>query len=105
MGCIQDVYNSLENSLTGPNGDGLEGGNYNYSNDSVRIQGQPFDPNDLGCLAHRCGTFNSIDYSHGNGTFHLDAANPWFIPIGSVVHLFVDVIAGHTWWKNGIPRH
>jgi hypothetical protein len=52
----------------------------------------------------RCGLFNSMDFSHGDGTFHVDTANSLFFPVGTFVHLFADVLGGNTWWAGGIPR-
>jgi hypothetical protein len=100
--CIQQVYDTVGDPI------GFQGGHYDFSETNVLINDQHVNPNDFGCAHSRCGAFNSLDYSHGNyslgtGTFHVDMANPWFIPIGSGVHLFADVIGGHTWWSGGVP--
>jgi RHS repeat-associated protein len=105
-GCIQQVYNQLADA----GASALQGGNYDFSyadqsgNLLIQINGQYVNPSDFGCPASRCGTFDSLDYSHGNGTFHVDTANPLFFPVGTVVHTVVDVVGGNTWWSGGIPR-
>jgi hypothetical protein len=99
-GCIQQVYDQLPSSSSGV---GLEGGNYDFTYGNIQINGQSFNPiDDFGCA--RCGAFNTLDFSHRDGTFHVDTANPWFVPFGSVAHLAVDIIGGNTWWRGGIPR-
>jgi len=100
--CIQQTYDTMGDPVRS------EGGHDDFSVANVRINGQPVNPNDFGCLFSRCGFFNSLDYSHGDytqgtETFHVDMANPWFIPVGSGVHLFGDVIGGNTWWSGGVP--
>ncbi len=110
--CIQQVYNQLSTQNPTPNG-----GNYDFQYASydpatdgwtmlIQINGQSIDPSDFsGCMFGRCGLFNSMDFSHGDGTFHVDTANVWFFPVGTFVHVFADVLAGNTWWwQGGIPR-
>jgi len=95
----QDTYNSL--LLADPN---PEGGNYNFCN-IVTINGQSVNVADFSCFMSRCGTLDSLDYSHGDKTFHIDTANPWFFPIGTAEHTIVDLFGGNTWWRGGIPRN
>jgi hypothetical protein len=38
---------------------------------------------------------NGLDFSHNDGTFHRDTANPYNFPIGTLEHLGVDVIYGN----------
>ncbi len=99
--CIQQVYSILE--LDGPAGQA--GGNYDFSYADIQINGASVDPDeDFGCFMKRCGTFDSLDYSHGDGTFHVDTTNVWFLPIGPFEHFATDIIGGNTWWSDGIPR-
>jgi RHS repeat-associated protein len=109
LSCIQQTYDTM---TVVPNAAGepmLVGGNYQFSYDSIRINGQPVDPNEFGCLLSRCGIIDSLDYSTGNNhapdSFHVDTANPLFFPIGSIIHFGWDIVGGNTaWWGNGIPR-
>jgi len=87
---------------------GSEGGHEDYDWTSIQIvigeQTIDTNPADFsGCVFGRCGIFNSLDFSHGDGTFHVDMANVYFIPIGSVIHLAADYIGGQTWWSGGVP--
>lgn len=106
-GCIQQVYDQLPSKSSDVT---LTGGNYDFSykdssgNLDIFVNGQAVDPNDFGCAFSRCGTTDSLDYSHGDGTFHVDTGNVWFVPVGTVLHLVVDVLGGQTWWRGGIPR-
>ena len=95
---IEDVYNTLTPISSTP-----AGGNYNWSYLGIIVDGQAVDITDLGCSFSRCGTFDSLDYSHSDG-WHIDTANPYFFPIGTVAHLIVDEFGGNTWWSGGIPR-
>lgn len=108
--CIQDAYNGINTNI-GLGGPPIQGGNYDFSYENashqldITIMGTTFDPSNLGdCLGGRCGIFNSMDFSHGGGTFDVDTANVWFIPVGTVVHTVVDVVLGNTVWSSGIPR-
>jgi hypothetical protein len=88
-----------------PNGNPLlVGGNYNFDYTSVMINGQGVDPSEFGCTFGRCDMFDSLHFNFSAGTFHVDTANPWFVPIGSFAHLAADVIGGNWWWSGGIPR-
>lgn len=106
LGCIQQVYNALALQSSPP----MQGGNYDFSyadatgNLLIPIDGQYVDPNEFGCAFSRCGLMDTLDYSHGDGTFHVDTGNPWFFPIGTVAHSFVDLLGGNTWWSGGMPR-
>jgi RHS repeat-associated protein len=99
--CIMQVYNQLPSDSGGVQ---IQGGNYDFSYTGIQINGQTVNPTEFHCAFSRCGLFDSLDYSHHDGTFHIDTATPWFIPIGTVAHLAVDLIGGKTWWKGGIPR-
>ena len=107
-GCIQNAYDTL--AVAPQVGDnGLQGGNYNFDYTQVMIQGSPIDPTSFGCPADRCGIFDPLHFhtkpnSADFGTFHVDTANPFFIPVGSLAHLVVDIIMGNTIWASGIPR-
>jgi hypothetical protein len=80
---------------------GLQGGNYNFTL-SANVQSMI----DLsGCIDMRCGTFDTLDFSHGVGNVHMDTANPYSLwGIGAIVHVFVDLFLGNTIWSGGIPR-
>jgi RHS repeat-associated protein len=80
---------------------GLQGGNYNFALDP-NIQGML----DLsGCIDLRCGSFDTLDFSHGVGNVHMDTANPYsFWGVGALVHGFVDYFLGSTLLSAGIPR-
>jgi hypothetical protein len=106
--CIQQVYNQLESQQDGPNAPWLEGGNYNFPFTGIQINGQAASAYDFGCSSERCN-FNglgSLDYSHNNDAFHVDTADPFFFPIGTFLHVFVDMFLGNIppWSTGGIPR-
>jgi len=101
--CAQEVYDSLTlNASVGTNG--LKGGNYNFNLSGLSAYGLSIDL--TGCSANRCDVFNSLHFNSAiNPTsVHLDTANPYIFPVGSLAHLFVDVILGNTVWASGIPR-
>jgi hypothetical protein len=103
-GCIQQTYDTLTPVLDSKGNPLFVGGNSNWYYTSVSINGSGVDPDNFGCAFSRCGVIDPLDFSHGGGTFHVDTANPWFIPIGSLIHFGFDFIGGHLWWRNGIPR-
>lgn len=103
--CIQNAYDTLQTANPANASSPLIGGNYNFSTTAVLIQGHEVSAASLGCTFGRCGVFDSLHFHGGNDpTFHVDTANPWFVPVGSFVHLFWDVVGGHSWWSGGIPR-
>lgn len=55
-------------------------------------------------MARQGGFFDSPDFSHGDGTFHVDTGNVWIFPVGTILHVAVDVVLGNTVWSSGIPR-
>jgi hypothetical protein len=80
--------------------------NYDWTGILITIGDQiiPTNPaNFSGCVFGRCGTFNSLDFSHGDNTFHVDMGNVYFFPVGTVIHLIADYLGGHTWWSGGVP--
>jgi len=101
--CILDAYNTLFLKTPKNKDSPLVGGNYNFDSTQVVIQGDHISGGGLGCVWGRCGIIDSLHF-HSDGTFHVDSANPWFIPIGSAIHLGVDIIGGNSWWSQGIPR-
>jgi RHS repeat-associated protein len=103
--CIQQAYDTMGVATDNNGNPAIEGGNYEFTYASIQINGQSVNPEEFGCVFSRCGTFDSLDYSHGDGTFHVDTANPWFVPIGSIAHLLVDIVGGNTWWSGGIRRN
>ena len=72
---------------------------------SIMINSENIDTNpaDFGCLGGRCGVFNSMDFSHPGTTFHVDMANVYFFPVGTVIHTVGDLWGGHSWWRTGVP--
>jgi len=100
--CIQQTYDTMGNPV------GFEGGHedYDWTNITITINGAPIDtdPSDFsGCVFGRCGIFNSIDFSHNDFTFHVDMANVFFFPVGTIIHGVADFLGGHTWWRGGVP--
>jgi len=103
-GCMTQVYDQLA-LRDGDPATALHGGNYNFDYSQVAVNGVAFDPSEYGCLGNRCGVFDSLHFNPDTQSLHVDTANPWFVPIGSLAHLLVDVIGGWTWWSgSGIPR-
>jgi hypothetical protein len=96
--CAESIYASLTlNTDVGPSG--LKGGNFNFLTGGLIV--------DLGpCLSVRCGFFGSLHFNSVKNptSVHFDKANPYIFPAGTLVHLFVDVIFGNTFWSSGIPR-
>jgi len=86
----------------------------NPFSDSVQLVGGNFDFNNLNaqgnaiinvlCPQQRCdeGELGTLDFSHNDGTFHLDTSNPFNFPWGTLEHL-VDVGLGNFWYYV-IPR-
>jgi hypothetical protein len=103
--CIQQAYDGLTVD-TDIGNNGLLGGNWNWSYDGLMINGMPIDPSSLdGCTNGRCGTFNSMDFTHGDNSFHIDTTNVWSLfPVGALIHTVVDLFGGHTILSGGIPR-
>ncbi len=95
-GCIQQAYDGLEVDPDFGDGTGLEGGNYNWSYDGLKINDEQVNPAGFDdCIAGRCGSFNSMDFSHGDNSFHIDTSNVYgVLGVGALVHLFADVIGG-----------
>jgi RHS repeat-associated protein len=99
--CIRQTYNTMKLA-------GFVGGHEDYDWSTIKItigdQVIPTNPaNFSGCVFGRCGTFNSLDFSHGGNTFHVDMGNVYFFPVGTVIHLIADYLGGHTWWSGGVP--
>jgi len=98
--CILQTYKTMKDSVS------FEGGheNYDWSNIKIKIDEVAIgtNPAHFGCLGGRCGIFNSLDSSHP-GVFHVDMANVYFFPVGTVIHLIADYLGGHTWWSGGVP--
>ncbi len=101
--CMQDAFDTLYLKTPVNEQGPLVGGNYNFDLSRLNISGADVGSVGQGCIGGRCGIFDSLHF-HSDGTFHVDTANPLFIPIGSLTHLIYDVIGGNTWWKDGIPR-
>ena len=69
----------------------LEGGNFDF-----------FDPGLAGLCPNNLRCNNGLDFSHGDGTFHRDTANPFNFPFGTMVHFAVDFVFGNI--VDVIPR-
>ena len=76
----------------------------------ITLNGGNFDFNgadlfNFGCSNNRCdeGALGTLDFSHMNGTFHLDTADPYNFPGGTLVHFGVDVLGGNLWYPV-VPR-
>ena len=56
-------------------------------------------------LTERCdeGSLGTLDFSHDDGTFHLDTADPFNFPGGTFQHVLVDVFLGNFFYLV-IPR-
>jgi len=96
--CAEQVYAALKlNTTVGVNG--LKGGNYNFLLSGLA-------PDLASCSGGRCGFFNSLHFNSATNptSVHLDTANPFVFPAGTLVHLFADYILGNTIWSSGIPR-
>jgi RHS repeat-associated protein len=102
-GCIQSAYDTLQLRTPAGEKSPLVGGNYNFDYKQVIIPGADISADGLGCVAGRCGISDSLHF-HSDGTFHVDTANPFFFPVGSLAHLGWDVVGGNTVWSGGIPR-
>jgi hypothetical protein len=76
----------------------LQGGNFDFeASDSLLAS--------LSCPMERCdeGSIGTIDYSHDDGTLHLDTADPFNFPGGTFLLLGVDFILGNFFYFV-IPR-
>lgn len=79
----------------------LAGGNFDFSN--LDEDGDPIF--DFGCDQERCdlGGIGTLDFSHDDNTVHLDTADPFNFPWGTLEHFGVDFILGNLWYYV-IPR-
>jgi hypothetical protein len=75
----------------------LAGGNFDFQGASLFSS--------LECPDATCdlGAIGTLDFSHGDGTFHLDTADPYSFPGGTLLHFGVDVVLGNLWYAV-IPR-
>jgi hypothetical protein len=87
-----------------------------FNPDTVQLQGGNFDFTipvdqfgnyllDFGCSHERCdeGSLGTLDFSHNDGTFHLDTADPFNFLGGPFMHLGVDLLLGNVFYF-AIPR-
>jgi hypothetical protein len=77
----------------------IEGGNFDFQGASL------FTGLANICPWKRCdeGSLGTLDFSHDDGTFHLDTADPYNFPGGTLVHIGIDVLGGNFGW-GVIPR-
>jgi RHS repeat-associated protein len=98
VACAETVYADLApNKNVGDNG--LKGGNFNFLIGGLLV--------DLSsCAGARCSLFGSLHFNSASNptSVHLDTANPYIFPVGTLVHLVADYMLGHTVWASGIPR-
>jgi hypothetical protein len=98
-GRIQDLISAFiqENSSFNPATVQLGGGNFDFQAQSLGAF--------LNCVNERCdeGGLGTIDYSHNDGTLHLDTADPFNFPGGTFLHTAVDVLLGNLFYFV-IPR-
>jgi RHS repeat-associated protein len=83
----------------------IEGGNVNFFSLGTDSVGQSFNFTAFGCSNERCdeGALGTLDFSHNNGMFHLDTADPYSGVWGALAHFGVDLILGNTaYWV--LPR-
>jgi hypothetical protein len=109
QGASQDQINAFIHANSGQliSNVEIEGGNAHFSN--LYAGDDPYHPElagqpifSFGCDFSRCD--NGLDFSHAGGSnFHLDTADPFNFPVGTLVHLGVDVILGNI--VTVIPRH
>jgi RHS repeat-associated protein len=97
-GAITNFVNYLNNNFTQIF---VEGGNANFP-----ATGKGFNFGGFNCPNGRCGlgSNGTLDFSHPGGSFHLDTANPYNFPGGTLLHLGVDLILGNTAYYV-IPRN
>ena len=90
------------NSIYGPY---VEGGNVNFSSSGFDATTNTSFSFGFGCKKGRCdlGALGTLDFSHNNGYFHLDTADPWSSLGSAFLHLVVDVIGGNVVYSV-IPR-
>ncbi len=71
----------------------VEGGNVNLPISGVGYNFAPFAT----CPQERCdlGSLGTLDFSHDNGAFHLDAGDPFHFPGGTSRHIGVDILGGN----------
>ena len=85
----------------------LAGGNFDFPNSTINANGNASSFNFNCGFTGRCNFggngFATLDFSHNNGTFHLDTGNPWDFPFGTAAHTLVDVFLGNYWYQV-IPR-
>ena len=98
----QDIANLIDEFIQGnssfdPNTAQLGGGNFDFQAQSLGSF--------LNCANERCdeGGLGTIDYSHNDGTLHLDTADPFNFPGGTFLHTAVDVFLGNIFYFV-IPR-
>jgi RHS repeat-associated protein len=101
---IDAFVRAVSNAYNDNGGLMLEGGNFDFPNQTVNPSTGEATSFNFGCFGNRCGgPFGTLDFSHNDGTFHLDTANGWNIPFGTLVHVGVDVFLGNYWYEV-IPR-
>jgi len=86
---------------------GLHGGNYDFADQTVNSADKSTSfSSEWKCPQDRCdlGSLGTLDFSHGDGSFHLDTADPYNLLRGGIfVHGLVDVVLGNVWYQV-IPR-
>jgi RHS repeat-associated protein len=100
---ITDFIKAASKAYNKNGGLTLEGGNFHFpSEDANGIS--IFSSFSCGSTK-RCdvGSLGTLDFSHNDGTLHLDTADPFNFPVGAFTHGLVDVFLGYYWYEV-IPR-
>lgn len=103
MGATSDQIQAfIEANPFNPDTVELEGGNFDFANPADKFGNYVFD---FGCAEERCDEdgLGTLDFSHNDGTFHLDTADPFNFPGGTFLHLGVDLLLGNIYYF-AIPR-
>jgi hypothetical protein len=88
---------------------GLRGGNANFQLTLTQADYIKYTQ-DLGCQQHgkefRCSDSNLHFGVTAEGVYwvHMDSADPYDIPRGSIKHGILDYWFGHWIWNNGVPH-
>jgi RHS repeat-associated protein len=91
MGAKEEEIRRFRSVNSDPFSTKLKGGNFDFKNTGFA---------NISCKHDRCD--NGLDFSHDNGTFHRDTANPFRFPGGTLQHLAVDIVVGN--FVDVIPR-
>jgi len=103
-GASTEQIEAFEAANAGFDGVVVEDGNANFINPEGKNGQLMFGS---GCPHQRCDLdgLGTLGFSHGTGAmFHLDTADPFNVPFGTLAHGLVDYIGG-KFFMSVIPRH